>query len=189
MYQNQVQNKPTAAYVISLIGGIIGLLVSLAFVALGVLAFLALGAYTDYYGYYGYDYGWFGFGWTVMLGFGIWMLITSILVITFARRLNANPLEHTKYGVLIILFSIIGVGGLFGLIGGILALVFKPITGVAAPQYAPQPSYAPPSQPVAYGPPTQQPAYQQPTAHNCPQCGTLVQQNVRFCPNCGKQQY
>ena len=37
--QNQVQNKPTAAYVLSLLGGIIGLLASLALIALGAFAY------------------------------------------------------------------------------------------------------------------------------------------------------
>jgi hypothetical protein len=107
------------------------------------------------------------------------MLITSILIIVFARKLNSNPLQHSKYGAIILVLSIIGVGGLLGLIGGILALVYKPQFAGAAPQYAPPP-------PVAYAPQQQ---YQQQIAHNCPQCGTLVQPGIRFCPNCGKQQY
>ena len=182
--QNQVQNKPTAAYILSLLGGIIGLLASLALLALGALALVTLGTYSDYYGDYGYDFGYgaFGWGWTMYIGFGLWMLITSILIIVFARRLNANPLQHSKYGALILIFSIIGVGGLFGLIGGILALIYKPQIAGAAPQYG-QPSYGPPPQQMNYAPPPQS------TAHNCPQCGTMVQPGVRFCPNCGRQQY
>ena len=192
MYQNQVQNKPTAAYWLSMIGGIIGLLGSLAFFALGALAFIAISSYDYYYGDY-LDYSsLFGWSYGMLLGLGIWGLICSILVITFARKLKANPMEHSKWGILIMIFSIIGVGGfvgaIFGFIGGILAFVYKPQIAGAAPQYAAPPSYAPPPQPVAYGPPPQQ-QYQQPMAHNCPQCGTMVQPNVRFCPTCGKQQY
>jgi hypothetical protein len=175
--QNQVLNKPTAAYILSLLGGIIGLLGSLALFALGALAYSALGAYTDYYGYV--DYGAFGWGWATLIGFGAWMLITSILIIVFAGKLKANPLEHTKWGALILVFSIIGVGGLLGFIGGILALVYKPILA-GAPQ---QPYYGPPPQQAAY----QQPAPQQPITRVCPQCGRVVQENIRFCPNCGKQ--
>lgn len=187
MYQqNQVVNKPTAAYILSLLGGIIGLLVGIAFLAFGAFAFIALGEYSGYYGFYDYDYlGAFGFGWTILLGIGAWMLITSILIIVFARKLNAEPLLHSKYGAIILVLSIIGVGGILGLIGGILALVYKPQFAGAAPQYAPQ--YAPPPQGV-YAPPPQQ-QYQQQIAHNCPQCGTMVQPGVRFCPNCGRQQY
>jgi Protein of unknown function (DUF4064)/zinc-ribbon domain len=184
MSQNQVQNKPTAAYVLSLIGGIIGLLGSIALIVLGALAYIALDAYSGYY--YGYDaYGALGWGSAIYIGFGAWMLITSILIIIFASKLKANPLEHSKWGALILVFSIIGVGGLLGLIGGILALVYKPILVGAAPQYAPQqPYYGPPPQQTAYPPPQQQPA-----TRVCPQCGRIVQANERFCPNCGKQLY
>ncbi len=175
MYQqNQVQNKPTAAYVLSLLGGIIGLLISLAFIGLGALAYSAFSSYTDYYGFA--DLGAFGWGWGTLIGVGAWMLITSILVIVFAGKLKANPLEHSKWGALILVFSIIGVGGLLGFIGGILALVYKPILVGAQPQYGPpQQQYAPPPQ--------------QPATNVCPQCGRIVQANERFCPNCGKQLY
>lgn len=179
--QNQVQNKPTAAYVISLIGGIIGLFGSLVLIALAALAYIAFSSYSGYNG--NYVYGLFDWGWTLYIGLGAWMLITSILIIFFAVKLNANPLEHTKWGALILIFSIIGVGGLLGLIGGILALVYKPIvTGVQ--QYGPpaqQPYYASPSQQATYMP--------QQTTRVCPQCGRIVQANERFCPNCGKQLY
>jgi len=63
MYQNQVQNKPTAAYVLSLLGGIFGLLISIAFLALGALAYSAVNTYSDYYTY---DTGAFGWGWEQM---------------------------------------------------------------------------------------------------------------------------
>jgi hypothetical protein len=72
------------------------------------------------------------------------MLITSVLIIVFASKLKAHPLEHSKWGALILVFSIIGLGGLFGLIGGILALAYKPILVGAQPQYgAPQQQYGP----------------------------------------------
>jgi ABC-type transport system involved in multi-copper enzyme maturation permease subunit len=178
MYQqNQVVNKPTAAYWLSMIGGILGLIAAvIVTITLGLLGFLT---FSDVE--YGFESFYaLGLLWVV---FGVWMFITSILVIVFARKLNANPLQHTKYGILIIIFSIIGVGGLLGLIGGILALFYKPQFAGAAPHYTQQ--YSPP--PPSYAPPQQQ--YQQQVAHNCPQCGTMVQPGVRFCPNCGRQQY
>ncbi len=178
MYQNQVQNKPTAAYVLSLLGGIFGLLISIAFLALGALAYSAVNTYSDYYTY---DTGAFGWGWGLLVGLGAWMLITSILIIVFAGKLKAHPLEHSKWGALILIFSIIGLGGLFGLIGGILALVYKPIMAGAQPQYGPpQQQYGPPQAAYAQPPP-------QPITRICPQCGRVVQENLRFCPNCGKQ--
>jgi len=174
--QGQVQNKPTAAYWLSMIGGIIGLLASLLVVALGAIAYSTLSS-VDYI--YAVDSG----IWTFYVGLGAWMFITSILIIVFASKLKAHPLEHSKWGALILVFSIIGLGGLFGLIGGILALVYKPILVGAQPQYGP------PQQ--QYGPPPPQAAYAQPPPQSitriCPQCGRVVQENVKFCPNCGKQ--
>jgi uncharacterized membrane protein YqgA involved in biofilm formation len=138
---NQVENKPTAAYILSLLGGIFGILGSLAFIGFGALAYVSYTeSYSYYYGYSYYD-SMFGWSWATLLGFGVWMLITSILLIVFAGKLKANPMEHTKWGVLILIFSIIGVGGLLGIIGGILALVYKPRFATGYPQqqgYAPQ---------------------------------------------------
>jgi hypothetical protein len=142
MYYNQpvqVQEKPTAAYYLSLIGGIIGLII-------GIILLLII--------------------------IGIWIIIASIIVIVGAQRLMQEPMEHTKWGTIILVFSILGGGTLLGLIGGILALVYKPIpvgTATFAQSYAP------------YGRP------QQPITRICPQCGRVINENVKFCPHCGKQ--
>lgn len=164
---DQVQNKPSAAYWLSMIGGILGLIGGLALIALGAL----VGVFT------------FGIGFAAIGGIGLWVLICSVIVMFAASKLKSNPLEHSKWGAIILVFSIIGGWSILDFIGGILALVYKPIPVGAAPQYAPpqQPYYGPPPQPAAYQPPQQ--------AHTCPQCGTQVQPDVRFCPNCGKQQY
>jgi hypothetical protein len=152
-------------------------------VVLGVRAYAASAAF---------DYG-YGFDlaeiFLFYIAFGAWMLITSILVIVFARRLNANPMQHSKYGALIIVFSIIGVGGILGLIGGILALVYKPIPTGTPPAYTAQPQAAP----SAYGPsPPQQSwspqqGYAQPITRICPGCGRVVDENIKFCGSCGRQ--
>ncbi len=175
---NQVQNQPTAAYWLSLIGGILAVLGSLAFFAYGAIALSAESYVSDYYGYYsGYSTGLFGLAGGILIGIGAWVLICSILVIVFARKLKANPMAHGKYGALILVFSLIGSWSILNFIGGILALVYKPIPAGGAPQQY----YAPPQQAYQAPPPQQ--------AHPCPQCGTMVQPGVRFCPNCGRQQY
>jgi hypothetical protein len=179
---NQVQNQPTAAYWLSLIGGILAILESLVFFFWGVAALGLDSSIGDYYGYGDYYYtGALGLAGGVLIGIGAWILISSILVVVFARKLKANPLAHGKWGALILIFSLIGSWSILNFIGGILAIVYKPIPVGAAPQYAPQQPY--------YGPPPQQAAYQPPQTRVCPQCGTQMQPNVRFCPNCGKQQY
>ncbi len=163
MYQqNQVQNQPTAAYWLSMIGGILGVLGALVLIGFGAL----VGAVT------------FGFGFAFLGGLGIWILICSIVVIVAAQRLKANPLEHSKWGAIILVFSIIGGWSILDFIGGILALVYNPILAGA-----PQQQYGPPPQQPYYGPPQQQ------ATRVCPQCGRIVQANERFCPNCGKQLY
>jgi hypothetical protein len=183
---NKVENKPTAAYIVSLLGGIFGLLGSLAFIGLGALSYAAYSTAIDDYGF---DYGYitydsmFGWGWTALIGFGAWMLITSILIIVFAGKLKANPLEHSKWGVLILVFSLIGVGGLLGVIGGILALAYKPRVTAGYPPQA----YPPQGYPQQTYPPAQPQNYQQPIARICPQCGRVVPENIKFCQNCGKQ--
>jgi hypothetical protein len=172
---NQVQNKPTAAYILSLLGGIIGLLVGIGVMALGVLAFMADNI-TD--AELGIDVG-LGWGGTLMLSIGIWGLITSILLIVFAGKLKSNPMQHSKWGALILIFSIIGFGGWLAFIGGILALVYKPIP--AATQYGA------PTQQYATSPPPPPQYAAQPITRFCPGCGRVVNENVKFCPSCGKQ--
>jgi hypothetical protein len=171
MYQqNQVQNPPSAAYWLSMIGAVIGLLAGLLLIGVGAV----LGAFT------------FGLGFIGVGGLGIWMLIASVLVIIFAGKLKSNPMEHSKWGALILVFSLLGVGGILGFIGGLLAIIYNPIPVGAQPQYSPpQQQYGPPPQQVAY----QQSTPQQPMTRVCTQCGRIVQANERFCPNCGKQLY
>ncbi len=167
MYEQRVQNEPTAAYILSLLGGI--------FALIGGVALLILGAFVGVFT--------FGFGLAVIGGIGVWIMICAVIVIYSASQLKAHPLEHSKWGALILIFSLIGAWSIFDFIGGILALVYSPIT-VGVPQ---QPQYVPPQ---TYGPPTQQATWgPQASAHTCPQCGRIVPENVRFCPNCGKQQY
>lgn len=124
---NQTVQKPTAAFVLSLIGGI--------FVLIGGLAISALGAFVTF----------FAFGVGAVLG--VAGIVFGILIIVFAALLNAHPEQHVTYGVLILVFSIVSwfgafggffIGFLLGLIGGILAIVWKPVQAVP-PQQAQMP--------------------------------------------------
>jgi hypothetical protein len=193
MNNQTVQNRPTAAYYVSLIGGILGVLVSFFYII--VYGLFAAVTYDAYYYVESVEA-------LIMvpIAIGIWILIASIIVIYAARKLNANPLEHTKWGAVILVFGIIGLGSILALIGGILALIYKPIPSGAAPQYqqygyAPQPQpqqsyvqtqpYYPP-QPTAAPAPQRTQQAQQIITRICPQCGRVIDETVKFCPHCGK---
>ncbi len=188
---NQVQNKPTAAYILSLLGGIFGLLVGLVYLAYGALTYGTFSEWASIYGDYYAEYygaGLFGWSWTILFGLGIWTLIASILIMVFARKLNSNPMGHSKWGALILVFSILNalslLGALLAFIGGILGLVYKPIPISGQPMYQ-----QPYGQPQTYTSPPP-PVYaqnQQPITRICPQCGRVVNENTKFCPHCGKQ--
>jgi hypothetical protein len=160
-YQQQVVNKPTAAYVLSLIGGIFGIIASIIFFIIGAAIY---SEYINSYYYYSYSSAF-----ALWFGLGIWCIITSIIVLVSAAKLNSSPLEHTKWGVLILVFSIIGLGTLFGFIGGILALAYKP-------QFAGQ-------QTMGWGQPVVSPM--QSVTRICPKCGRVINENTKFCPYCG----
>jgi hypothetical protein len=163
--QNKVQNKPTAAYWLSMIGGILGLLGGLLVIVAGAV----VGAFT------------FGLGFVVIGSIGIWISICSAIVIYAALKLNSEPLQHSKWGAIILVFSIIGGWSILDFIGGLLALVYTPIIGGAQQPYGQQ-QYAQPPQVYTQPPPQQM-------TSACPQCGKIVPDNVQFCPNCGKQLY
>ncbi|HYA70296.1 MAG TPA: zinc ribbon domain-containing protein [Thermoplasmata archaeon] len=110
--------KPTAAAVLSIIGGI--------FILLGGLAEIAIGSYASSAGY-----GALG---GAAAGLGALGLLMGILILVLGILLLSNPGSHVTYGVLIIVFALISLVSFFGgffigfllaLIGGILALVFK----------------------------------------------------------------
>jgi hypothetical protein len=66
---------------------------------------------------------------------GILGIIFGIIIIIVAVLLYINPKQHELYGALIIIFSVIsiiscmggmGIGLLLGIVGGILAILWKP---------------------------------------------------------------
>ena len=123
------QEMPNTAFALSLIGGI------LMFLG-GIFPLIAILS-----GGYGYGYGYGGMmGSFGMMGgwggpFGLIGLIAGIVVIIGAVMLNSRPSEHTTWGTLILVFSIIsffGMGGFFigailGVAGGALALSWRPV--------------------------------------------------------------
>jgi len=70
--------------------------------------------------------------------FGLAGLVFGIVVIVSSVMLYNKPIDHSKWGSLILIFSVLsifgsamagfGVGLILGLIGGILAITWKPPT-------------------------------------------------------------
>ena len=133
--------KPTAAFILSLIGGIFILLgggMRSMMVSYGFSSMMS-----DYWRYDGMmsQYGWEhgpGFG---MMGryafggiFGLVSVLFGVSVIVGALMLYNNPAQHTKWSIVILIFSVLsifatagfGTGFILGIIGGILALAWKP---------------------------------------------------------------
>lgn len=126
--------KPTAAFVLSLIGGIFGLL--------GALVWLALGAFLAFFPT-------FGLGVTLL---GVIGVLFSIIMMLGGVMMYTKPEQHVMWGAIVLIMSIVSIpftfagliiGFILGLVGGILGLVFKPQAPMAAP-YAPP--MAPPPQ-------------------------------------------
>jgi ribosomal protein L33 len=162
-----IMNKPTSAYYFSIIGGALGVIISCVLIGIGANLlylyntspyFIAphpvgqpdVRVFRD-----GLDYS--GYWFFLLLGF--WCLVLAIVILYSAKKLMANPVQHAKWGNTIIISSILGLGTIFGLIGGILAVSFKPD------------ALNNQSQPIT---------------KICLQCGTVVN-NSKFCPECGKE--
>jgi hypothetical protein len=110
-------DKPTAAFALSLIGGILGLLGGIAFVA-----FVASWAWL---------FGTFGLG-GIAATIGAYVLVVSLIILLGAIMMWNNPSSAHTWGIVILILSLIS-ANLFGFIGGILAIVWKPSRGGAPP--------------------------------------------------------
>lgn len=137
------QEKPTTAFILSLIGGV--------FILLGGGMMSMVGSYgyggmmNGYWGYggmmRGYGYG-PGFGMMGGYGFGgvlgLAGLLFGLVVIVSSLMLYYHPADHSKWGIVILIFSALsvlgsvmggfGVGLILGVLGGIFALTWKPPT-------------------------------------------------------------
>ena len=148
--------RPIAAFVLSLIGGL--------FILLGGLfegtLFAFLGNFLPW-----------------LSGLAVVSYLVGILTLVFAILLLAAPGLKTAWGALLIIMAILSlpfsslggflIGFILTLIGGILALTFKPTLAPMTP--------VPPMPPAMAPPPT-----------NCPACGGAVNPQTRTCTSCGR---
>jgi len=149
--------KPTAAFVLSLLAGI---LIALRGGLMSMMSSL-IGRYQGGYGYgsmmngyngYGYNgygsfggmmngYGFYGMMRGIGIGFGfigIIGVVIGIIVSVGAIMLYSHSNQHMTWGILIIIFSVLslfggmmnglGVGLFLGIVGGVLAIIWKPPT-------------------------------------------------------------
>lgn len=101
------ESKP--GFILGLIGGIIGILVGILMMTLGGAFFAFLEEMTALVG-------------GLYMGLGIWYLITGALVIWFSTWMK-DPKKCRLGGIWTLVFSVIGSGGILGLVGGILGIV------------------------------------------------------------------
>ncbi|MDW7978106.1 MAG: hypothetical protein RMH74_04810 [Candidatus Caldarchaeum sp.] len=122
-----VVEKPTAAFILSLVAGVLILAGGL----FGVAAWLTWGGMA-------YRGGWSGMmGWWnpwVWYAFSLIGLVSGIAITAGALVLQSHPAQAQAWGTVILVFSVVSVfgmggfllGALLGILGGILALTWKP---------------------------------------------------------------
>ncbi len=119
--------KPTAGFVLSLIGGIIILLIGLAIAALAALVNAVAGSSSVPFPTFA----------PVVISLetiGIIGIVTGLIVIVGGVMMYVRPQQHVVWGVLVLVISILSI---FGGAGAILGIVFKPAPPMMAPPMAP----------------------------------------------------
>jgi hypothetical protein len=168
-------DKPTAAMVLSLIGGI--------FVILGGLFIAFVGSFVASFGYLANGGANPGTAVTIV---GVVGIIFGIIMIVGAAMMYSNPKSAKMWGIIVLILSILSwftavgglvIGFLLGLIGGILAIVFKPATM----------SGAMPSQPMGAMPMGSMGSGQTmgSMGMTCKNCGANIPAGATRCPSCG----
>jgi hypothetical protein len=128
----------TLAYIISLVGGLILLVVSILNAVWFGYGAPNWGGYGSYVrgamdGYHGFMGG-FGSSTNFFAAISIVSLMCGVIVVIMAVLLRSRPHEHLIWGALIVAFSavsFVGMGGYFvgatlGIVGGALALTYRP---------------------------------------------------------------
>jgi hypothetical protein len=163
---------PTAAFILSLIGGVFILLAGIYTAA--IYAFVG-SALFDFFP---------GFG-ALLIGLAAVALVFGVIIIVGAVMMRANPESARMWGVVILLLSIfswIGGGGfiigfILALVGGILAIAWHP-PAVAQTAWSSSP-VAPASPPMGGAPAASA------GQRYCASCGSPNAANVQFCAKCG----
>jgi hypothetical protein len=130
--------KPTAAFILSLIGGVFILLGGGVMTMMGWSTFCGITGCRNYGRMMGPGFGMMGNGYAYGFSgiFGIAGIFFGVAVIISALLLYNNPAQHSTWGSVILVLSVLsilgsamggfGIGLILGAIGGILALTWKP---------------------------------------------------------------
>jgi len=163
-------DKPTAAMVLSLIGGLFVIFggAALAFAGSVIGSFNVTGAASAS---------------NTVLALGIVGVIMGIIMVVGGFMMYSKPTSAKMWGVIVLILAIISwvtaIGGFFigfllGLIGGILALTFKP---TMAPGAMPPPMMSS-SMPMGSAPMGSM-------GMTCKNCGASIPAGATRCPSCG----
>ncbi|MGA8091283.1 MAG: DUF6114 domain-containing protein, partial [Thermoplasmata archaeon] len=95
-------------------------------------------------------------------------ILSGLIIMIAGILLYVNPQQHTMFGVLVLVFSIVSLVGLGGLLIGFILALIGGILGIAHKPTPPVPTVV----------------YVQPQ-RICPKCGRAVAPDVRFCASCG----
>jgi hypothetical protein len=133
-----LNQRPQIAFILSLIGGILiflgGGVSSMWFMFGGFGIGGMMGGFSGMMGGFQGMMGSLGIPFGFISGLFLIGLVSGVLVMIGALMLNTRPTEHTAWGIIILVFSaisILGMGGflvgaILGIVGGALAISWKP---------------------------------------------------------------
>jgi hypothetical protein len=133
-----LNQRPQIAFILSLIGGILiflgGGVSSMWFMFGGFGIGGMMGGFSGMMGGFQGMMGSLGIPFGFISGLFLRGLVSGVLVMIGALMLNTRPTEHTAWGIIILVFSaisILGMGGflvgaILGIVGGALAISWKP---------------------------------------------------------------
>jgi hypothetical protein len=117
---NKLGEKPTTAFIVTLIGGILWLLLGVALAAKMMVLVSGMDPNTN-------------------LMFGAYFIIFALLTILGAVMMYSKPSSAHTWGIIIVVLSIIGGVNIITLIGGSMAMRWKPREAPMPPPPPPPP--------------------------------------------------
>jgi hypothetical protein len=149
-FGSQEVKEPTAPFGLSLVGGILSFISGCA---------LLIYYYIIWGWLMGNGHWWRWYWWLSIIG--LWLMASGIIVIVSSLMIYKHPERYKTWGTVILIFSLLGGGGIIGIVGGLLAIN--------------RASDIPARIPVRE------------TTRICPKCGRVLAEDMKFCPYCGNE--